>query len=85
VKKKGDVTRFSEIKIKYFDENFVEKIEEYKGMNARVIQHEYDHIEGKLFIESLQPLRKRLIKRKLESIKKGKVKAEYRMRFVNQR
>lgn len=80
---RGDVTRFSEIKIKYFDEEFNEKTEDFNGMNARVIQHEYDHIEGKLFTEKLQPLRKRLIKRKLESIKKGKVKVDYRMRFFN--
>lgn len=78
---RGDVTRNPNIKIKYYDENFEEFTESYSGINARVIQHEYDHIEGKLFTEQLQPLRKRLIKRKLEAIKKGKVSTDYRMRF----
>lgn len=79
---RGDVTRNTEIKIKYLDENFQEHTESYAGINARVIQHEYDHIEGKLFIEKLQPLKKRLVKRKLENIKKGKVGVDYRMRFA---
>jgi len=78
---RGDVTRPSNIKIKYQDENFDWIEEEYTGMNARVIQHEYDHIEGKLFTEYLQPLKRRLIKRKLEAIKKGKIKVDYRMKF----
>lgn len=78
---RGDVTRNPNIKIKYYDENFEEFTESYSGINARVIQHEYDHLEGKLFTEQLQPLRKRLIKRKLEAIKKGKVSTDYRMRF----
>lgn len=78
---RGDVTRNPNIKIKYYDEKFEEFTESYSGINARVIQHEYDHIEGKLFTEQLQPLRKRLIKRKLEAIKKGKVSTDYRMRF----
>ena len=79
---RGDVVRHTEIRIKYLDENFKEHTEEFDGINARVIQHEYDHIEGKLFIEKLQPLKKRLVKRKLENIKKGKVSIDYRMRFV---
>jgi len=79
---RGDVTRLSSIKIKYYDESFNEFEEVYHGMNARVIQHEYDHIEGILFTEYLQPLKKRMIKRKLEAIKNGKVKVDYRMRFT---
>lgn len=78
---RGDVERQKKIKIKYFDENFKEFIEEYEGINARVIQHEYDHIEGKLFTEKLKPLKKKMIKRKLEKIKSGKVETEYRMKF----
>lgn len=78
---RGDVSRLSNIVIKYFDENFKEHEEEYDGFNARVIQHEYDHIEGKLFTEKLQPLKKRLIKRKLDNIRKGKISSDYRMRF----
>jgi len=79
---RGDVNRPSIVHIKYLDENFEPHEETFEGINARVIQHEYDHIEGKLFTEKLQPLRKRLIKRKLENIKKGKVHVDYRMRFA---
>lgn len=76
-----DVFRNETIKIKYFDENFVEHTETYDGLAARVIQHEYDHIEGVLFTDKLSSLKKRLIKGKLANISKGKVKSEYRMRF----
>ncbi|NNE27381.1 MAG: peptide deformylase [Saprospiraceae bacterium] len=79
---RGDVNRPSIVHIKYMDEAFNEHEEVFEGINARVIQHEYDHIEGKLFTEKLLPLRKRLIKRKLENIKKGKVHVDYRMRFA---
>lgn len=79
---RGEVTRKSEIVLKYYDEQWNEQEETFNGFNARVIQHEYDHIEGKLFTEKLQPLRKRLIKRKLEAIKKGNVSIDYRMRFA---
>ncbi|WP_062059549.1 peptide deformylase [Aquimarina longa] len=76
-----DVFRNEFVKIKYFDENFVEHTEVYNGLAARVIQHEYDHIEGILFTDKLSSLKKRLIKGKLANISKGKVKPEYRMRF----
>ncbi|MEZ5057895.1 MAG: peptide deformylase [Saprospiraceae bacterium] len=79
---RGDVDRPAIIRIKYLDENFKEHDEIYSGVNARVIQHEYDHIDGVLFIEKLKPLKKQLIRRKLENIKKGKVSAEYKMKFV---
>jgi peptide deformylase len=79
---RGDVFRQPTIRILFYDEDFKKHEESFSGINARVIQHEYDHIEGKLFTEKLKPLRKRLIKRKLESIKKGKVSADYRMRFA---
>ncbi len=78
---RGDVERLPNITIKYFDENFKEHTESFDGLNARVIQHEYDHIEGLLFTTKLKPLKRRLIKRKLEAIKKGKVKVDYRMKF----
>jgi peptide deformylase len=78
----GDVERQPKVTIKYLNENFEEIIETYDSMNARVIQHEYDHIEGKLFIEKLNPLKKKLIQRKLDNIKRGKVEANYRMKFV---
>lgn len=76
-----DVFRNEKIKIKYFDEDFNEHVEEYDGLAARVIQHEYDHIEGVLFTDKLSSLKKRLIKGKLTNISKGKVNADYRMRF----
>ena len=79
---RGDVNRPSIVHIKYLDENFEPHEESFEGINARVIQHEYDHIEGKLFTEKLQPLKKRLIKRKLENIRKGNISTDYRMRFT---
>lgn len=79
---RGDVERNSTIKIKYLDENFEEREELFDGINARVIQHEYDHIEGKLFTEKLKPLKRKLITRKLDKIKKGKVKSDYRLKFA---
>jgi len=79
---RGDVERLNAITIKYLDADFVEHTQSFEGVNARVIQHEYDHIEGKLFTEKLKPLKKRLIQRKLEAIRKGNVKADYRMKFI---
>lgn len=79
---RGDVSRQETIRIRYQDEAFVEHEETFTGMNARVIQHEYDHIEGILFTELLKPLRKRRIQRKLDDIKKGKASANYRMKFA---
>ncbi len=76
-----DVFRRDTIKIHYFDENFKEYTEVYSGLAARVIQHEYDHIEGILFTDKLSSLKKRLIKGKLTNISKGKINQEYRMRF----
>ncbi|MBB6461104.1 peptide deformylase [Flammeovirga kamogawensis] len=77
----GEVVRKESIKIKYLDEELNEKEEVYSGMTARVIQHEYDHIEGKLFTDYLSPIKKRLIKSKLNNITKGKANHSYRMRF----
>ena len=79
---RADVIRNSSIKISYYDENFEKNVESFTGINARVIQHEYDHIEGILFTEKLKPIRKRRIQRKLENIKKGDIKVNYRMKFV---
>ncbi|MGS2740417.1 peptide deformylase [Sinomicrobium sp. M5D2P17] len=76
-----DVARAEKIKIEYFDENFVKHVDEYDGLVARVIQHEYDHIEGVLFTDKLSALKKRLLKGKLANISKGKVKVDYKMRF----
>jgi peptide deformylase len=76
-----DVTRFSSIHITYQDENFVAHTETYSGLAARVIQHEYDHIEGVLFTDKISAFKKRLIKNKLEKISRGQVKADYPMKF----
>ncbi|TPN84787.1 peptide deformylase [Aquimarina algicola] len=80
-----DVFRNETIKIHYFDENFEEYTEVYDGLSARVIQHEYDHIEGILFTDKLSSLKKRLIKGKLANISKGKINPDYRMRFPLQK
>ncbi len=79
---RGDVKRPAQIKLKYLDENFEEKIEVFSGIHARVIQHEYDHIDGILFTEHLKPLKRRLLKRRLEKVKKGDIECDYKMKFV---
>ena len=76
-----DVIRKNQIKIRFQDENFVEKTENFEGLIARVIQHEYDHIEGVLFTDKVSNFKRRLIKSKLASISKGKVFTDYKMRF----
>lgn len=76
-----DVFRKPEITIEYYDEDFKKHTEDYKGLAARVIQHEYDHVEGVLFTDKLSSLKKRLIKGKLTNIAKGKINVDYRMRF----
>ncbi|GAB4257198.1 MAG: peptide deformylase [Vicingaceae bacterium] len=76
-----DVNRKPKITIEYFDENWNLKEETYDGLAARIIQHEYDHIEGILFTDKINPLRKRLIKSKLNNIAKGNIKVKYRMKF----
>lgn len=76
-----DVSRPDEVRLNWFDENFVEHEEVFKGFAGRVIQHEYDHLEGKLFIDHLSPLRKRLLKSKLSAIATGKVRPHYRIKI----
>ena len=76
-----DVKRKPKITIEYMDENFKKHIDTYDGLTARVIQHEYDHIEGILFTDRISALRKRMIKGKLVDISKGKVNVTYKMRF----
>ena len=75
-----DVERPDVVRIKYFDENFIEHDEVYNGFAGRIIQHEFDHLEGKLFIDYLSPLRKRLLKSKLNNIIQGKVQPHYRIK-----
>ena len=67
--------------ISYFDENWEEHEETFSGLAARIIQHEYDHIDGKLFVDKLSPLRKAMLNKKLTAISKGMVKVEYKMKF----
>jgi peptide deformylase len=78
----GDVERQPEVVVRYRDEQFVEHTETWSGMNARVIQHEYDHIEGILFIDHMKPLRRKLINRRLEKLRKGEVEVNFPMRFA---
>jgi len=78
-----DVFRQPEIVMEYQDENFKKHKETFSGIVARIIQHEYDHIEGILFTDKLSPLKKRLIKSKLANISKGNVSVDYRMKFPN--
>jgi len=76
-----DVFRAEMLTIEYMDENFQSHIDTFNGITARVILHEYDHIEGKLFIDYLKPLRKKLLQGKLNDISKGKIKVDYKMIF----
>lgn len=76
-----DVFRQEEITIEYHDENFVKHTETINGIAARVVQHEYDHIEGILFTDKISSLKKRLLKKRLENISKGKINVDYKMRF----
>jgi len=73
------IMRPETVVIRYFDEDWNEKEEEYDGVKARIIQHEYDHIEGKLFIDYLSPLKRKMLKGKLNDISKGDVDTEYRI------
>jgi len=77
-----DVYRHETITIEYLDEDFNKKTEVYSGLIARVIQHEYDHIEGILFTDLISPLKKQLIKKKLSNIMEGKTRPDYKMKFA---
>ena len=76
-----DILRNENVTINFLDENFVQHTKTFTGVTARVILHEYDHIEGKLFIDYLKPLKKSLLKRKLSDISKGKISVDYKMTF----
>lgn len=76
-----EIRRGARIRIRFLDENFREHEKEFDQLTARVILHEYDHIEGKLFIDHIAPLKKRLLKKKLDDIMVGKVKVDYKMLF----
>ena len=76
-----DIYRQEQVTLHYCDEQFVQHTKTFSGITARVILHEYDHIEGKLFIDHLSPLKRKLMKGKLNDISKGKVKVDYKMLF----
>jgi peptide deformylase len=76
-----DIVRNEEVTISFVDENFEPHTKTYNGITARVILHEYDHIEGKLFIDYMKPLKRKLLKGKLDDISRGKVRVDYKMTF----
>ena len=76
-----DVTRPESVTLEYFDENWEKHTETFSDIRARVIQHEYDHLEGKLFIDYISSFKKKLISNKLKNITKGKVNTSYKMKF----
>ncbi|PWT99747.1 MAG: peptide deformylase [Bacteroidetes bacterium] len=76
-----DIFRKQEVTLEFDDENFEHHIKTFNGITARVILHEYDHIEGKLFIDYMKPLKRKLLKGKLDDISKGKVNVDYKMSF----
>lgn len=76
-----DIFRAEEVTLEYMDDKFVHHKKTFNGLTARIILHEYDHIEGKLFIDYLSPLKRKLLKRKLDDISKGNVSVDYKMAF----
>jgi peptide deformylase len=76
-----DISRHKNLTISYYNQNWEHIEESYTGLAARIIQHEYDHIEGKLFTDKLSPLRKTLLKKRLDAITKGQIKVDYKMKF----
>lgn len=76
-----DVIRAEEVTVEYQDENFIKHTKSYNGITGRIILHEYDHIEGKLFIDHISLLKRKLLKRKLDDISKGNIKVDYKMLF----
>jgi peptide deformylase len=76
-----DIYRAEEVTLEYMDENFQKQTKTFDGITGRIILHEYDHIDGKLFIDHLSPLKRKLIGRKLNDISKGAIKVDYKMMF----
>jgi peptide deformylase len=76
-----DIYRAEEVTLEYMDENFKKNTKTFNGITGRIILHEYDHIDGKLFIDYLSPLKRKLLKRKLDDISKGNIKVDYKMSF----
>ncbi len=80
-----DVSRKSKIQVEYYDRDFIKQTKTFEGLAARVIQHEYDHVEGVLFTDLLSPFRRKLISKRLENIRLGKISPEYRMKYYKVR
>jgi peptide deformylase len=80
-KVREDISRHESVTLEFLDENFNPHTKTFIGLTARVILHEYDHLEGKLFIDHISPLKRTLLKRKLDDISKGKIRVDYRMVF----
>ena len=80
---RDDVSRRARLRIRFYDENWQRHEREYDGMKARIIQHEFDHLEGVLFTDRISAFRRRLLKSRLTGISKGQVKVDYRMTFPN--
>jgi peptide deformylase len=76
---RGSVSRKPKVRIEYYDANFELKDKIFDGITARVIQHEYDHLEGILFVDLLKPLKKRFVKKRLDKIRKGQIEADYKL------
>jgi peptide deformylase len=76
-----DISRAEEVTLEFYDENFAKQTRTYNGITGRIILHEYDHIDGKLFIDHLSPLKRKLLKRKLDDISKGAIQVDYKMSF----
>jgi peptide deformylase len=77
------VKRYEHVRLNWLDENFEEHEQEFTGFMSRIIQHEYDHLEGLVYIDHISPIRKQLIKSKLANIVKGKVRCEYRVKSAS--
>lgn len=82
---RGNVARTPKVRIEYYDDKFELQDRIFDGITARVIQHEYDHLEGILFVDLLKPLKKRLVKKRLDKIKVGKIDSEYKLVFANKK
>jgi peptide deformylase len=76
-----DVSRAEEVTLEYMDQDFKKHVKTFSGVTGRIILHEYDHIDGKLFIDHISPLKRKLLKRKLDDIVKGNVRVDYKMSF----
>ena len=77
-----DIYRAEEVTLSYFDQHFHKHTKTFNGVTGRIILHEYDHIDGKLFIDHISPLKRKLLRRKLDDISKGKIKVDYKMSFA---